>query len=66
MINTGFIDFEELRLLLERIGETVSDERMVQIIEILEERGIKKVDLFSALKVWSHVKEWKTGDEEDD
>lgn len=63
--NVGNVNMYDLRGLLEAVGEEPSDEKMQQISEFIESKGITKVDLGTALKVWSHLKELNLKDEDE-
>ncbi|CAG9333734.1 unnamed protein product [Blepharisma stoltei] len=63
--NIGAVNIHELHSLLEAVGESPSDDKMVKIISFVEGRGVTKIDLQTALRAWSYLKELNLKDEEE-
>ncbi|CAG9324804.1 unnamed protein product [Blepharisma stoltei] len=63
--NIGYINIHELNGLFEAVGENPSEDKMSKIGTFIEEKGVTKVDLSTALKAWSYLKELNLKDEEE-
>jgi len=63
---SGAISQGELSQLFEEVGETLTDDKMREVLEMLEERGIKKIDETGALRAWNFLKEINQKEEEEE
>lgn len=64
--HTGHIYVSDLKELLGAVGETVTDQHIAHISGILEDQGLRKIDLNTAMRIWSEFRELKLNEEEDD
>lgn len=63
--NQGHVQFNDIRQLLESVGEQPTDEKMEQIREMFESKGIRRYDVKAALLSWSYLKELNLREEDE-